>query len=232
MKTLVWHSATVAALTIALLLASITGASGYTQIMNNFDSGGNTTCGFDSTHPCIFWDEPANTSITVYQRLDSTLNQGSYDFTTPVENAFVDFNNVAAYNPFFNYCFTTSCGSGVFASGSLGCLVYGSTSWNKGSSTYSAKLAGYYAFFTSTAVTFNNNSVASWNNTLTWSSNAMTCAFQADGRKVATHETGHTQSLGHTSHTAVMHQGPENFYTLQSDDIAGLQVIYPGTLPY
>ncbi len=109
--------------------------------------------------------------------------------------------------------------------------MYGQTALNVGSSTYSAKLGGYYAFTSSTAVTFNNSSGSSWNNTLTWWDDGV-CAFQADGRKVATHETGHTQSLGHTGNTAVMHQGPENFYTLQADDIAGLQAIYPGALPY
>jgi len=54
---------------------------------------------------------------------------------------------------------------------------------------------------------------------------------QADGRKVATHETGHLMSLGHTSYTAEMHQGPGNFYSLQSNDIQGLQAIYTGTQP-
>jgi len=53
----------------------------------------------------------------------------------------------------------------------------------------------------------------------------------ADGRKVAGHETGHVSSMGHTSYTALMHQGPENFYLLQSNDVAGLQAIYPGNYP-
>lgn len=227
------HKCLAAMLIATVLTVSTIGQAGaYTQLVNNFDTGGNVYCGFDTTHPCVFWDEPGYTSITVSQRLDSSLNQGSYDFTTPVENAFADFNAVSAYNPFYNYCFPSTCGTGVFASGLLGCLLYGQTAVNYGPSTYSSKLGGYYAFITSTRTTFNNSSSASWNNTLTWSSNGTTCAFQADGRKVATHETGHSQSLGHTGNTAVMHQGAENFYTLQSDDIAGLQAIYPGALPY
>jgi hypothetical protein len=88
---------------------------------------------------------------------------------------------------------------------------------------------GWYQFIQFAHVVFNNYPTG-WNNTLTWAQ-YQNCDFAADGRKVATHETGHVQGLGHTSTTSVMHQGAEPFYALQSDDKAGLIAIYPGYQP-
>ncbi|WP_371876287.1 matrixin family metalloprotease, partial [Dictyobacter vulcani] len=62
---------------------------------------------------------------------------------------------------------------------------------------------------------FNSSNEISWNNSLIFS------ATQADGRKVATHETGHMEGLGHTAHDpAVMRQGGVSYYALQTDDIS------------
>jgi hypothetical protein len=59
-----------------------------------------------------------------------------------------------------------------------------------------------------------------WNHTLTYDT------YIADSRKVATHELGHVEALGHTGFTAIMHQGAEPFYTPQTNDIQGLKAIY------
>lgn len=224
----IWLSAI--GLTVLFLPVLASPALAWSQLLNDFDIGGNANCGWAQNKPCLYWNEPAYTSITNYAYLDPSLNQGSYDFTGPVNAAFSDFNNAPAYNPYTYSCGSPGCGSMTYNSGYLGCLVYGGTFPSHGASQYSSRLGGWYAFFSSPVITFNNGWMASWNSSLTWSNNS--CSFQADGRKVATHETGHAQGLGHTSYTAVMHQGPENFYTLQTNDCQGLQAIYPGALPY
>jgi hypothetical protein len=57
------------------------------------------------------------------------------------------------------------------------------------------------------------------------------CHARAEWRRGVGRDQTHT-GLGHTANTAVMQQGPQTFFTLQGDDIAGLQVIYPGALLY
>lgn len=53
-----------------------------------------------------------------------------------------------------------------------------------------------------------------------------------DARTVVAHEMGHSEGLGHTGHSpALMMSGETCCYTLQGDDIAGLQAIYPGYWP-
>jgi hypothetical protein len=64
------------------------------------------------------------------------------------------------------------------------------------------------------------NQLVTWNRTYTYST------YQADSRKVATHEIGHTQALGYTGFTAVMKAGPISVSTPQINDTGGLQAIY------
>ncbi len=62
------------------------------------------------------------------------------------------------------------------------------------------------------------------------------CNVSADAKKVTAHETGHVIGLGHTWKTnpdgspypSIMHEGAVPWNTLQSDDIAAVQGIYPG----
>jgi len=51
--------------------------------------------------------------------------------------------------------------------------------------------------------------------------------YVADSRRVATHELGHSEALGHTNYTAVMRTGAGSFWKPKANDIAGIQAIYP-----
>ncbi len=137
-----------------------------------------------------------------------------------------DFNNVPAFNPYVYSCYNSQCGATTpYAIADLGYGNYGYTDYGyMGSTQYSS--GQYYAIMTGNKTMFNSSTWISWNNTLTFS------ATQADGRKVATHETGHFEGLGHTGHSpAVMRQGAVTYYALQSDDINGLESFYTGSIP-
>jgi hypothetical protein len=215
--------------TVALIVNALPSFA-WTQEFNAFDTGGTPYCG-SSSYPCAFWQEPNYTSTSFNGYIDSSVDSDNYDFGTALNGAFSNFNSAPAYEPYIYSCYRDGCGPVSYYGSSLGCGIYGETTFpSLGPVEYGSKW-GYYRFFKYDVVYFNTSPQAHWNNTLTWSFNSQTCVFQADGRKVATHETGHVMSLGHTSYTAVMHQGPENFYKLQSNDIQGLQAIYNGTSP-
>jgi hypothetical protein len=219
-------------------LAFVSPASAYTIEVNEFDTGGTVYCGTKSSEPCLFWQEPHRTVITLNAYLDPSLNLGYYDFHPVLQNTtFPNYNTDPAYNPSFAVCTSSPyCGPiQYFADQPLACGAFAITylSWNtawydssRGEwNAYLKTAGGSQATFFSTAVT--------WNNTLYYAAKCFgTDQYTiADGRKVAGHETGHESSLGHTGHVALMAQGPENFYLLQSDDIAGLQWAYSGTYP-
>jgi hypothetical protein len=204
--------------------------------INDFDIGGNPNCGVDSSHPCLYWQEPNYTSITVGGFFGSSLNLGYYDFAPRVTAAINDYNAAPAYNPYMNGTCTPSC-SAAFWGAVMGCLVYGGTNWSGRGPVQYGNLGGgygdgYYQFITFSNVYFNSDSRAQWNDSLNWAADPPNCTFNADGRKVAHHELGHVQALGHTAiDPAIMRQGPVNYYTLQTNDIQGLQGIYTGDQP-
>lgn len=202
-------------------------AFAWTWRENNWDSNPNDyQCGLTSSTPCLYWPEPSGKSSTVWAFLSSSLNNvGGYDFVTAVNRAASDFNAVPALNPYLYTCSNDGCNTQTsYAIGDLGYGVYGETPYgNIGSVQHSSQ---YYAIMTGNYTLFNSSTYISWNNTLTFSDT------QADGRKVATHETGHMEGLGHTGHSpAIMRQGAVTYYALQSDDITGLETQYNGRIP-
>ncbi len=216
----------VAALGIALV--STQPARAWTHRINNWDSNpSDYTCGYSTSVPCLYWPEPNHVSSTIYALLDGSLiNVGGYNFDPAVTRAFGDFNGVPAFNPYMYACYDLTCNFQVsYSIGDLGYGVYGMTPYgNYGSITQAS--GQYYAISGANYVTFNSSTWISWNNSLIFSDT------QADGRKVATHETGHVQDLGHTGHTpAIMHQGAATYYALQQDDINGLESFYTGYIP-
>ncbi len=138
-----------------------------------------------------------------------------------------------------------TCYSGPCANSAVGVYKLGSTSdptWNctsmgiiyaftlptaLGPVEHSGSL--YYQFIESTDVEFNPQPYFHWHNSITWGGDCS--SYNADAIKVVTHESGHVIGLGHTGHTAIMHQGELTYNTLQADDIAGIQAIYDGNSP-
>ena len=153
--------------------------------------------------------------------------ENGYNFNTAVQRALDDFNNnVPAFNPWVYSCYNAQCGAATsYAIGNLGYGVYSYTPYGyMGSIQHSS--GQYYAIMTGNGTLFNSSTWISWNNTLMFSDT------QADGRKVATHETGHFEGLGHTGHIpAVMHQGKVTYFALQPDDVNGLVSFYTGYIP-
>lgn len=225
---------------LLLILGLVRPVFAWTQLENNYPNVP-PYCGGSSSLPCLYWAEPHNSSVNLYFYIDPSLYpaQHGFDFRTSIGNAFGYYNNVTAWNPYMYTCYGGPC-----ANNAVGSYEAGSTSdptWICGSSIVYAFTAFptlgnvehsgslYYQFIEATDTQFNPEPYFYWNTSLLWGGN---CShYDADARKVVTHETGHVIGLGHTGHVAVMHQGPENFYTLQPDDISGIQSIYNGSSP-
>lgn len=217
-------------LALCMVVATIQTALAWTHLQNHFDSNPNDyTCGYSSSVPCVYWPEPNHVSTTLYASIDSALGNigpAHYNFTSSgvLSSSMGYWNNVqGAFNPYLYDCTYTGCVDAVhYIAGDLGAFIWASTDVsNYGSVQYAN--GQYYAIMNSATTTFNTE--VSWNNNLQYDT------LKADGRKVATHETGHIECLGHTNHVAVMHQGAESFYKPQADDISGMQSIYTGYIP-
>jgi predicted Zn-dependent protease len=198
----------------------------WTHALNHWDSNHNDFyCGTSSSAPCLYWAQPSYTSIAIFAYLDVSLENapGSYDFTVAITGAFNDWNLQLAWNPYIYRC--TCVGDATYDLADLGYGVYGVTLLSHhGPAQWNSRDGFWYAALNDVPVYFNTR--ITWNNSLNFSSTT------ADGRKVATHETGHLLGLGHTGHTpAIMRQGGTTYYSVQPDDLSGLQSIYPGYYP-
>lgn len=234
----------VASLSMLFFMMTAGPAQAYTQLWNTYNWDPNThqfvgdpNCGNTTAQPCLYWQEPHNTSINLYFYMDPSLSTGAggYDYFGAVLQAFTQYNQVADWGPYMiRWVSGDPTFGGSYSMGMLPCNTLGSTtnSWNSNIEYgYNPKRGGneYYSFFTNAAVTFNNG--VQWNNSLDWTFNS--CSdYHADGLENAVHESGHVQGLGHTGHRAIMYPvasyATTPFETLQSDDIQGLQDIYPG----
>lgn len=215
-------------LVLMLLTFAVSPAYAWTHAENSWDTGGTAYCGTASNSPCVYWAQPSNTSIKLYVYFDASLKSapGNYDFTVAINRAFSDWNSQSAWNPYMNGCYVSRCeNAGEYIMGNLGYAIYGATDFGTlGTSKWNSTNSFWYAPFQYETVYFNTQ--ITWNNSLSFSDTT------ADGRKVSTHETGHFLGLGHTAHTpAIMHQGAANYYSVQSDDLTGLQNVYPGYYP-
>jgi hypothetical protein len=234
---LVW-GAMVACITMLTLVLTTGPASAWTQEKNPFSDTGSGTgfCGQTSSYPCLYWQEPHYTSITLTLFMDPSLTSQSrgYDFPTAIQGAFAQYNNVPAWNPYmsecFNFCQVTQ---GDYYMTLLPCPVYGETTPSGDQNIkYGQNADGgyeYYAFVSFANVKFNSN--VTWNNSDTYSSNCSD--LRADGRAVALHESGHVQNLGHTGDCpSIMNDSCyqlNHLHTLSSNsDIPAVEGIYPG----
>jgi predicted Zn-dependent protease len=222
------------ALSVALALFSFafSSAHAWTHEINNWDNNPNDfLCGKSQSTPCLYWAQPSNTSINLYAYFDPSLNnaRGNYNFTVAINRAFGDWNAQKAWNPYLNSCgSSSSCLNGAdltYTMSDLGYGIYGATNISSyGTVQWNSKNGFWYAAFFYVPVYFNTE--ITWNNSLQFSNTT------ADGRKVSTHECGHALGLGHTGHTpAIMRQGMTTYYAVQTDDLNGLQNVYPGYYP-
>jgi hypothetical protein len=220
-----------------LWLLSMQVADAYTQVVNNYPNNP-VDCGGSTSWPCLYWQEPNNTVITLNAYLDPSLNQTYYNFAPILTNiTFPNFNQAPAYNPNFSACSTPSCGTIVYQAGpidfcgSTGVTTTGATRLTAGPVFWQNNQYNAYLLKAANSQVTQFNTYVTWNSSYDWSfkCSGIDLYVNADGRKVAGHETGHESSLGHTGFAGqLMLQGAVNVNTLQSNDIAGLKHIYPG----
>ncbi len=219
-------------LSLSLLILTIQPVYAWTWLRNNFDTGGTVYCGSSSSLPCILWQEPNYTSISIYAYINPSIHSATWD--SAIQLGFDSFNSAPAWNPYMYECFTAGCGPVTYKKATIDCHDYATTETTPYLSPPFQANGYWTAYITGAVVTFGAH--VSWNTSYIWTTFSdevpLCTGLQADIRVVATHETGHVVGLGHTTHSpAAMRTGPHNYYTLQSDDIAGLQYIYPGYLP-
>lgn len=191
----------------------------YTQNNNNFPDDP-VTCDNSANFKCVEWAKTSgNLSINVDVYLSSTLSQ-NIDLRTDVRNAMSEYNGIAARNPHLQETTTTTNDEiYVEASGSLPATTYARSAWSWNTTT--TKLVRCDTVF---------NSEIGWNRSLDFSTVVVNgeTIYRADARKVANHEMGHCEALGHTasSNAAIMHQGAVSYYHVQTADKNGIIDIY------
>lgn len=233
-----------------LLVSMVSPAKAWTQEQNLYDYGGTGYCGASPAHPCIYWQEPQNTSITLHALIQSTMwNNPSinFDFRPALTTAFNSWNSAPAWNPYIYACYAP-CSYPVAitydTNFGLPCTEVAETDYtynhNNVESGYNIPGGGqpgttiYYSFFTNSGVVWVNG-FFNWNYDL--NNSGSVCPGDtgyADARTALTHETGHVLGLGHTGHQpSIMYPYSDSltFYTLQPEDTTAIENIYPGNQP-
>lgn len=242
--------ATMLAVAGTLLGFPLSSAHAYTHALNNFDSDHTDFyCGKSQTKPCLAWFQPYHQSITLYAYFDPVLKtasagfgNGYYDFTVAINQAFTDWNSQPAWNPYLVSCGSSaSCEASADVSYSMAPL--GQYTWGYTDVTDYYGTVSCFNTPASTGISTCNGSPGYWYAALYyvpvyfstddyWDSSNLYGKMEADGIKVATHETGHLLGLGHTGHSpAIMRQGQVSYESVQPDDFNGLWSIYPGYYP-
>lgn len=190
----------------------------WTQLDNDYPFAP-LSCDNSPGFPCVEWAKTAsNLSINVDVYLSGTL-AGSIDLRTDVRNAMSEYNGIAARNPHLQETTTTTNDEIYVERASLPVGWYGRSSlqWN-GTTT---KLIRCDMVF---------GSAINWNRSLDFGTTVVNgeTIYKADARKVANHEMGHCEALGHTgvSSNAVMKQGALSYYHVQANDESGIIAIY------
>lgn len=129
-------------------------------------------------------------------------------------------------------CYSSGCGPVSYTYGSVDPCAGGVTYiGNYGTVNHSSQYNEWYAPFISIPIVMENGHIT-WNTNLQFNCNFSTGYGTYDARTVIAHEMGHSEGLGHTGFSpTLMESGTTCCYTLQSNDINGLQNIYPGHYP-
>jgi hypothetical protein len=221
-----WSAALIAGAAVALGIAP---TAGWSQIYNQFsyDPANYVSCTDPGGH-CVQWDKTANNmSITVLVYFDSiSLAGASEDLKADALAAIRSYNGAPARNPIYRETTDRWANSVYVERGDATSMcqslspVWACTrvdsDFSLGYNTNGHRILGADLMF---------DRAVSWNHTWT-SKSPVWSPFDADSRKVAAHEIGHTEALGHTALAVLMHQGFEPLVTLQSNDILGLKSIY------
>jgi hypothetical protein len=203
-------------------------AGAYTQEYNIYPS----TCG---TFPndCIAWPRLANgQSSTTHVFLTSSLGSiTTVDMGQDVLDSFGRWNAAPSNEPWLVQSTAMSNSTGyslgsptyIYVDAGLADSVYAQTStWTK----YQLGIGSDDPVIVSFQIEI--SSTIRWNHSFDFTCH-MTgddCVYWADSRKVTIHEEGHGMGMGHSGATAIMKQGATTYYTLQTDDINGIQHIY------
>jgi hypothetical protein len=203
------RAALLGAIVLTLVLAGRVAA--WSQIYNAYPF--NPLSCTDPGGYCMEWPTTSGgLSVNVDEYLYSSLALANIPLGPDVLATFPQWNNIAARNPYLRQ--TTNL-SAAEVQVWLGTTI-DPASWAETTPSPYCCTSHVYA---SATIVFRSS--VTWNHTYTYSGNV------ADSRKVADHEMGHVEALGHTSFaTALMHTGPASFWTVQSNDRSGIIAVY------
>lgn len=238
MKGFLWRlllSGTLAALLATLFFGFLSSrAFAWTQEVNEYDFGGTPACGSSQAEPCLGWAQGNNQSITVHVYVDSSMYTQGFDFRPEINAAISNFNAAPAWNPYYSACYTARCGNVFYFYAPTEPCAGGVTDISQYGTPFQATINGttyWYAAFNSVSITIEHDSYVTWNTNMQFNFNCGSGATY-DAYVVVAHEMGHSEGLGHTGFSpTLMKSGETCCRTLQSNDIAGLQHIYPGHWP-
>lgn len=206
---------TPAALVAACLLLAMTATPmlAWTQLKNNYP-GNPQSCNGQPPYFCYRWPKTANNlSTTQYVYLHSSLTNANINLKPDVRDAMERWNDAPARNPFMVETTNVGVADVYVDRGNAATLCGLAAAWACATHVADGNLLYTYA-----EVHFSSS--VDWNHTHYYDTD------EADSRKVATHEFGHVEALGHTGFTAIMKQGDVQFHILKANDIDGIQAIY------
>ena len=210
-----------------LLLANSSGTvAAWSQLRNN-NPNDPRSCTNVSPWYCIRWPKTSsNLSTTQYVFLSSSLDRiYGVNMFADVRRTFERWNDVPARNPHLEEIYSTTLDDIYVRAGSPS---------QCGVNDYVYAVAYVYTAqdvnrISSADICFNAD--IGWNRDLDFSFRDTPEGYIqfADSRKVATHEMGHAEGLGHVSNAtsaAIMRQGPTSYFTVQTNDVIGMQEVY------
>lgn len=224
----------------AMVLAGVaaftfpTFANGWSQLKygQGEPDGQPISCTDVNPYYCTEWPTTSGgLSVTVEVFLSSTLDLiTSEPIKTDFRNAWPQWNNIAARNPHLQET-TSTTSDEIFVGAKFFDPALGEPTWayaytdNVESSTNPRRII-HSEIQMNRRISWNHSRVY----TVTYDSFGNPTVVRADSRKVAVHELGHAEGLGHVlpsaSWAAIMRQGSVTYTTVQSNDNLGIKEVY------